>query len=114
MIHQEEIDRHSRLFISIILQAVQDAGTKPTKEEQKQRLNLSANATSAMEYLFGYDSNVFAYHASLIGADAGHIKESLLNRDRPLNIENKIVTPENLRILRIRYRYHQNRSIKYV
>lgn len=111
MIQQEDVDRYSRLFSSIIIQAVQDAGIKPTKEEQKQGLNLIVDATSAMEYLFGCDRHVFAYHASLIGADAEQIKESLLNRDQPLNMQNTTVTPEKLRILRMRYRWHHNRSV---
>lgn len=110
MIHQEEIDRYSRLFLGIIVQAVQDAGAKPTKEERHAQTNWLPEATSAIEYLFGCDRNVFAYHAALLGADAGQIRESLLNRVQPLTVHNAEVSIERLRMLRIRYRWHQRRN----
>lgn len=107
MIHQEEIDCYSRLFLGIIIQAVQDAGAKPTKEERLAQSNRLPEATSAMEYLFGCDRHVFAHHAALLGADAEQIRESLLNRVQPLTVCNSEVSAERLRMLRIRYRWHQ-------
>ena len=53
MIHQEEIDCYSRLFLGIIIQAVQDGGAKPTKDEKATQTNRLSDAKSAMEYLFG-------------------------------------------------------------
>lgn len=110
MINQEEIERYSRLFNNIIIQAIQDAGLKPTKDEQKLEQNRMAEAVSAMDYLFGRDSNIFAHHANLVGADADQIRESLLCRDHPVNMKNAHITPDKLRILRIRYRWHQKRG----
>lgn len=104
---QEDIERYSRLFLAIIIQAVQDAGTKPNEDEQRKKLNIMPEATSAMEYLFGCDRHVFAHHAALIGADSEQIRESLLNRVQPLSMNNAEVSAEKLRTLRIRYRWHQ-------
>jgi len=110
MIHQEEIDCYSRLFLGIIIQAVQDAGMKPTKEEKATQMNRLSDASSAMEYLFGYDKHVFEHHAALLGADAEQIRDSLLNRVQPLVVCNSEVSAERLRMLRIRHRWHQRRS----
>jgi hypothetical protein len=114
MIQQEDIDCYSKLFVAIIVQAVMDAGTKPNEDEKREELNLMPEATSAMEYLFGCDRHVFAHHASLIGADAEQIRESLLNRDQPVTMQHMMVTPDKLRTLRIRYRWHKNRSLEHV
>jgi len=114
MIQQEDIDRYSRLFNSIIIQAIMDAGIKPSKDEQKLEQNLLAEAVSAMDYLFGRDSNIFAHHADLVGSDADQIRELLLYRDHPVNMKNAHITPEKIRILRIRHRWHKNRSLEYV
>lgn len=110
----EEIDRYSRLFVSIIVQAVLDAGTKPTREEQREGANRLSEAASAMEYLFGRNRGVFATHAALIGADAEQIREALLYRDRPLGMQHAIVPAEKLRILRIRHRWHQKGGVENV
>ncbi len=110
MIHQEEIDCYSRLFLAIIIQAVQDAGMKPTKEERLTQMNRLSDASSAIEYLFGSDRHVFAYHAALLGADADQIRDSLLNRVQPLVVCNSEVSAERLRMLRIRHRWHQRRN----
>ncbi|CAB4139911.1 hypothetical protein UFOVP408_30 [uncultured Caudovirales phage] len=107
MIQQEDVERYSRLFMSIIIQAVQDAGIKPNQDEQRSQCNRIAEVVSAMEYLFGCDSDVFAYHASLIGANSDQIRESLLYRNQSIEINDSIVSPEKLRILRIRHRWHQ-------
>ena len=107
MINQEEIDCYSRLFLAIIIQAVQDAGTKPNEEEKRKQLNIMPEATSAMEYLFGCDRHVFAHHAALLGADAEQIRESLLNRVQSLKMNSVEVSSEKLRTLRIRHRWHQ-------
>lgn len=109
MIQQEDVDRYNKLFVSIIVLAVQDAGIKPTQDEKRLMQNMHPDATSAMEYLFGYDSDVFARHASLIGADAEHIRQSLLHRDQPLDMQSASVSPEKLRTLRIRYRWMRPR-----
>lgn len=114
MIQQEDVDRYSRLFVAIIVQAVMDAGTKPNEDEKREQINIVPEATSAMEYLFGCDRHVFAHHAALIGADAEQIRESLIHRDQPLTMQHTMVTPDKLRTLRIRYRWHKNRSIEYV
>lgn len=107
MIQQEDVDRYSKLFVSIIVLSVQDAGTKPTQEESRNRQNRHPDVVSALEYLFGYDSDVFAKHAALIGADAEHIRQSLLHRDQPIEMQSASVSPEKLRTLRIRYRWMQ-------
>jgi len=108
--HQEEIDCYSRLFRAIIIQAVQDGGAKPTKEERLAQTNWRSEAVSAMEYLFGCNRHVFARHAALIGADAEQLRESLLNRMQPLTVCNSEVTADTLRMFRIRYRWHQRRN----
>ena len=110
MIHQEEIDCYSRLFLGIIIQAVQDGGAKPTKDERLSQTNRLSDAKSAMEYLFGCDKHVFAHHAALLGADAEQIRESLLNRVQPLVVCNSEVSAERLRMLRIRHRWYQRRN----
>jgi len=107
VINQEEIDCYSRLFLAIIIQAVQDAGAKPNEQEKRKQLNIVPEAISAMEYLFGYDKHVFAHHAALLGANADQIRESLLNRVQPLTVCNSEVSAEKLRTLRIRHRWHQ-------
>lgn len=111
MSQPEEIEKYSRLFNSIIIQAILDAGMKPSEDEQKLEANLLREATSAMEYLFGCDSDIFEKHANLVGANADHIRNLLLHRDHPVDMKNSQITPEKLRTLRIRYRWHQKRSI---
>jgi len=111
MIQQEDVDRYSKLFVSIIVLAVQDAGIAPTQNEKSRKQNMHPDAVSALEYLFGYDSDVFAKHAALIGADAEHIRRSLLCRDQPLGMQSASVSPEKLRTLRIRYRWMQRSAM---
>ena len=107
MIQPEDVDRYSKLFVSIIVLAVQDAGTKPTEDEKKTGSNRIPEAVSAMEYLFGCDRDVFNKHAALIGADADQIREALLYRDQPLDMQGASVSPDKLRVLRIRHRWMQ-------
>jgi hypothetical protein len=110
----EQIERCSNLFNSIIIQAIMDAGMKPTKEEQKLEQNRLADVVSAMEYLFGRDSNIFDHHADLIGSDGKQIRELLLYRDLPIEMRNAHITPEKIRILRIRHRWHKKWRMKNV
>lgn len=107
MIQPEDVDRYSKLFVSIIVLAVQDAGTKPNEDEKKAGSNRIPEAVSAMEYLFGCDRDVFNKHAALIGADADQIREALLYRDQPLDMQGASVSPDKLRVLRIRHRWMQ-------
>jgi len=106
----EEIDRYSRLFSSIIIQAIMDAGIKPNEKEKNDQINRLPEVVSAIEYLFGCDRHVFAHHADLVGADANQIRESLLYRNNPIDMKNAHITLDKLRILRIRYRWHQRRN----
>ena len=110
----EQIERCSNLFSSIIIQAIMDAGIRPTKEEQQKQINILPEASSAMEYLFGCDSNVFDHHADLIGSDGGQIRELLLYRDLPIEMMNAHITPDRIRVLRVRHRWHRRWRMKNV
>lgn len=105
MIQPEDVDRYSKLFVAIILQAVQDAGTRPNEDEKKLECNRIPEVVSAFEYLFGCDRDVFNKHAALIGADADQIREALLHRTQSLEMQGASVSPDKLRVLRIRYRW---------
>jgi hypothetical protein len=110
----EEVERYANLFNGIIIQAILDAGIRPNEKEKKDQVNLLPEVISAMDYLFGRDSNIFAHHANLVGANSDQIRESLLYRDHLVNVKNANIMPDKLRILRIRHRWYQNRSFHHV
>jgi hypothetical protein len=110
----EQLEKYSNLFNSIIIQAIMDAGMKPSKEEQNKQVNILPEASSAMEYLFGCDSDVFDHHADLIGSDGGQIRELLLYRDLPIEMRNAHITPDKIRVLRARHRWHRRWRMKNV
>lgn len=110
----EQLEKYSNLFNSIIIQAIMDAGMKPSKEEQNKQVNILPEASSAMEYLFGCDSDVFDHHANLIGSDGGQIRELLLYRDLPIEMRNAHITPDKIRVLRARHRWHRRWRMKNV
>lgn len=103
----EHLQPYARLLSAVIVLAVQDAGAKPTKEEQRTESNRLADTVSAFEYLFGVDRDVFETHAHVLGADPDQIREALLSPDRGMILRGASVSPERLRTLRIRHRWFQ-------
>lgn len=102
----------ARLLGAVISQAVMDAATPFTAVRIKEKLinetrarkNLVPTARSAIRWLFFPDS-VFPAYASLIGLDAKAIRENLLSHRYE---DNKLLTPEQRRIIRIRLEFEEN------
>jgi hypothetical protein len=106
----EEVEKYANLFNGIIIQAILDAGIRPNEKEKKDQANCLPEVISAMDYLFGKYGKTFELHANLVGANSDQIRESLLYRDHPVNMKNAHITPDKLRILRIRHRWHQRKN----